>query len=126
MIRRKGQEAMARGSKQHGSDSISLVEQALATNRDLRSAAARYTAAREFAARVNVGIRRRLAPLMENDPAKIQLMNSLLFSMPGSPTVYYGTLNGLRQTQGSGVLAPKAAFSARCAEKAAASCCCSR
>jgi maltose alpha-D-glucosyltransferase/alpha-amylase len=41
-------------------------------------------------ARVNVGIRRRLAPLMENDPAKIQLMNSLLFSMPGSPTVYYG------------------------------------
>ena len=46
-------------------------------------------------ARVNVGIRRRLAPLMENDPAKIQLMNSLLFSMPGSPTVYYGDELGM-------------------------------
>jgi maltose alpha-D-glucosyltransferase/alpha-amylase len=46
-------------------------------------------------ARVNVGIRRRLAPLMQNDPAKIQLMNSLLFSMPGSPTVYYGDELGM-------------------------------
>jgi maltose alpha-D-glucosyltransferase/alpha-amylase len=46
-------------------------------------------------ARVNVGIRRRLAPLMENDPAKIKLMNSLLFSMPGSPTVYYGDELGM-------------------------------
>jgi maltose alpha-D-glucosyltransferase/alpha-amylase len=46
-------------------------------------------------ARVNVGIRRRLAPLMENDPAKIQLMKSLLFSMPGSPTVYYGDELGM-------------------------------
>jgi maltose alpha-D-glucosyltransferase/alpha-amylase len=46
-------------------------------------------------ARVNVGIRRRLAPLMENDPAKIQLMNSLLLSMPGSPTVYYGDELGM-------------------------------
>jgi maltose alpha-D-glucosyltransferase/alpha-amylase len=46
-------------------------------------------------ARVNVGIRRRLAPLMENDPGKIQLMNSLLFSMPGSPTVYYGDELGM-------------------------------
>jgi maltose alpha-D-glucosyltransferase/alpha-amylase len=46
-------------------------------------------------ARVNVGIRRRLAPLMDNDPAKIQLMNSLLFSMPGSPTVYYGDELGM-------------------------------
>ncbi len=44
---------------------------------------------------MNVGIRRRLAPLMENDPAKIQLMNSLLFSMPGSPTVYYGDELGM-------------------------------
>jgi maltose alpha-D-glucosyltransferase/alpha-amylase len=32
---------------------------------------------------------------MENDPAKIQLMNSLLFSMPGSPTVYYGDELGM-------------------------------
>ncbi len=46
-------------------------------------------------ARVNVGIRRRLAPLMENDPAKIQLMNSLLYSMPGSPSVYYGDELGM-------------------------------
>jgi maltose alpha-D-glucosyltransferase/alpha-amylase len=45
--------------------------------------------------RVNVGIRRRLAPLMDNDMAKIQLMNSLLFSMPGSPTVYYGDELGM-------------------------------
>jgi maltose alpha-D-glucosyltransferase / alpha-amylase len=45
--------------------------------------------------RVNVGIRRRLAPLMENDRAKIELMNSLLFSMPGSPTVYYGDELGM-------------------------------
>jgi maltose alpha-D-glucosyltransferase/alpha-amylase len=46
-------------------------------------------------ARVNVGIRRRLAPLMENDLGKIQLMNSLLLSMPGSPTVYYGDELGM-------------------------------
>ena len=51
--------------------------------------------AADHRARVNVGIRRRLAPLMENDPAKIQLMNSLLFSMPGSPTVYYGDELGM-------------------------------
>jgi maltose alpha-D-glucosyltransferase/alpha-amylase len=40
--------------------------------------------------RVNVGIRRRLAPLMDNDPDKLKLMNSLLLSMPGSPIIYYG------------------------------------
>jgi len=45
--------------------------------------------------RVNVGIRRRLAPLMENDRAKIELMNSLLFSLPGSPIVYYGDELGM-------------------------------
>ena len=45
--------------------------------------------------RVNVGIRRRLAPLMENDRAKIELMNSLLLSMPGSPIVYYGDEIGM-------------------------------
>src|SRR5262245_9084015 len=45
--------------------------------------------------RVNVGIRRRLAPLMDNDMAKIQLMKSLLLSMPGSPTVYYGDEIGM-------------------------------
>src|SRR5690606_24367647 len=45
--------------------------------------------------RVNVGIRRRLAPLMDNDLAKIQLMKSLLFSMPGSPILYYGDELGM-------------------------------
>jgi maltose alpha-D-glucosyltransferase / alpha-amylase len=45
--------------------------------------------------RVNVGIRRRLAPLMDNDMARIQLMKSLLLSMPGSPTVYYGDEIGM-------------------------------
>jgi maltose alpha-D-glucosyltransferase/alpha-amylase len=40
--------------------------------------------------RVNVGIRRRLAPLMENSRPRIELMNSLLFSMPGTPILYYG------------------------------------
>ena len=45
--------------------------------------------------RLNVGIRRRLAPLMENDVDKIQLMNSLLMSMPGSPIIYYGDEIGM-------------------------------
>ena len=46
-------------------------------------------------ARVNLGIRRRLAPLMENDRDRIKLMNSLLLSMPGSPTIYYGDEIGM-------------------------------
>jgi len=45
--------------------------------------------------RINVGIRRRLAPLMDNDLGKIQLMNSLLLSMPGSPIIYYGDEIGM-------------------------------
>src|SRR6185436_18756795 len=40
-------------------------------------------------------VRRRLAPLMENDPERIKLMKSLLFSMPGSPIVYYGDEIGM-------------------------------
>ncbi len=40
--------------------------------------------------RINVGIRRRLASLMNNDSDMIKLMNSLLLSMPGSPIIYYG------------------------------------
>ena len=40
--------------------------------------------------RLNLGIRRRLAPLMENSRPRIELMNSLLFSMPGTPVIYYG------------------------------------
>ena len=46
-------------------------------------------------ARMNVGIRRRLAPLMDNEIDKIKLMNSLLLSMPGSPIIYYGDEIGM-------------------------------
>ena len=45
--------------------------------------------------RLNLGIRRRLAPLLDNDPRKIMLMNSLLFSMGGSPFLYYGDEIGM-------------------------------
>jgi maltose alpha-D-glucosyltransferase/alpha-amylase len=45
--------------------------------------------------RINVGIRRRLAPLLDNDMDKIRLMNSLLMSMPGSPIIYYGDEIGM-------------------------------
>src|SRR5688572_585334 len=51
--------------------------------------------AADVQARINLGIRRRLAPLMENDPERIKLMNSLLLSMPGSPIVYYGDEIGM-------------------------------
>jgi maltose alpha-D-glucosyltransferase / alpha-amylase len=46
-------------------------------------------------ARINLGIRRRLAPLMDNDMDTIKLMNSLLLSMPGSPIIYYGDEIGM-------------------------------
>ena len=46
-------------------------------------------------ARINVGIRRRLAPLMGNNPRRIELMNSMLFSLPGTPIVYYGDELGM-------------------------------
>lgn len=46
-------------------------------------------------ARINLGIRRRLAPLMDNDMDRIKLMNSLLLSMRGSPIVYYGDEIGM-------------------------------
>ncbi|MBU0750614.1 MAG: maltose alpha-D-glucosyltransferase [Gammaproteobacteria bacterium] len=45
--------------------------------------------------RVNVGIRRRLAPLMENNRDKIELVNFLLMTMPGSPILYYGDEIGM-------------------------------
>jgi maltose alpha-D-glucosyltransferase/alpha-amylase len=45
--------------------------------------------------RLNLGIRRRLAPLLNNDRRKIELVNSLLFTMPGSPIVYYGDEIGM-------------------------------
>ena len=47
------------------------------------------------AARINMGIRRRLAPLLDNNRRKIELMNALLFSMPGTPVVYYGDEIGM-------------------------------
>ncbi len=46
-------------------------------------------------ARVNVGIRRRLAPLLGNDRTLIEMMNGLLFSLPGTPIVYYGDEIGM-------------------------------
>jgi maltose alpha-D-glucosyltransferase/alpha-amylase len=46
-------------------------------------------------ARINLGIRRRLAPLMDNDRRKIELMNALLMSFPGTPIIYYGDEIGM-------------------------------
>lgn len=43
----------------------------------------------------NLGIRRRLAPLLDNDPKKIKLANAILFSLPGSPILYYGDEIGM-------------------------------
>jgi len=51
--------------------------------------------ASEKRARINLGIRRRLAPLMERDRRRIELMNSLLLSMPGTPIIYYGDEIGM-------------------------------
>jgi maltose alpha-D-glucosyltransferase / alpha-amylase len=45
--------------------------------------------------RSNLGIRRRLAPLMDNDIGKIKLMYSMLFTLPGSPIIYYGDEIGM-------------------------------
>ena len=46
-------------------------------------------------ARINLGIRRRLAPLMGNDRRKIELMHSMLFTLPGTPVLYYGDEIGM-------------------------------
>ncbi len=51
--------------------------------------------AAERRARINLGIRRRLAPLLENDRRKIELMKSLVLSMPGTPVLYYGDEVGM-------------------------------
>ncbi|GJE17079.1 maltose alpha-D-glucosyltransferase [Methylobacterium marchantiae] len=51
--------------------------------------------AAERRARINLGIRRRLAPLLENDRRKIELMKSLVLSMPGTPVLYYGDEIGM-------------------------------
>ncbi|MBV9286067.1 MAG: maltose alpha-D-glucosyltransferase, partial [Acidimicrobiia bacterium] len=51
--------------------------------------------ARNRQARINLGIRRRLAPLLGNDRRKIELMNALLLSLPGTPVLYYGDEIGM-------------------------------
>jgi maltose alpha-D-glucosyltransferase/alpha-amylase len=51
--------------------------------------------AEDTRARINLGIRRRLAPLMGNNRRKIELINSLLFSLPGTPIIYYGDEIGM-------------------------------
>lgn len=53
------------------------------------------TYAADSRARINLGIRRRLAPLLQNDRRKIELLNSLLLSMPGTPVLYYGDELGM-------------------------------
>jgi maltose alpha-D-glucosyltransferase/alpha-amylase len=53
------------------------------------------TYASERQARINLGIRRRLAPLMGNHRGRIHLMNGLLFSLPGTPIIYYGDEIGM-------------------------------
>jgi len=51
--------------------------------------------ARDPRARINLGIRRRLAPLLGNDRRKMELMNVLLFTLPGTPVIYYGDEIGM-------------------------------
>jgi maltose alpha-D-glucosyltransferase / alpha-amylase len=51
--------------------------------------------AKDKSARLNLGIRRRLAPLMENDRRRIELMTSMLLSLPGTPIIYYGDEIGM-------------------------------
>src|SRR5690348_6931023 len=53
------------------------------------------TYAADQRARLNLGIRRRLAPLLERDRRRVELMNYLLLSMPGTPIVYYGDEIGM-------------------------------
>jgi len=51
--------------------------------------------ARDKPMRLNLGIRRRLAPLLDNDRRRIELMNGMLFSLPGTPVIYYGDEIGM-------------------------------
>jgi maltose alpha-D-glucosyltransferase/alpha-amylase len=61
---------------------------------------------REYAqdpqARLNLGIRRRLAPLLFNDRRRMELMNALLLSLPGTPVLYYGDEIGMGDNLGLG------------------------
>jgi maltose alpha-D-glucosyltransferase/alpha-amylase len=51
--------------------------------------------AADLRARINMGIRRRLAPLVENSRGRLELLNGLLLSMPGTPVIYYGDEIGM-------------------------------
>ncbi len=51
--------------------------------------------ARDPRMRINLGIRRRLAPLLDNDRRRIELLNGLLFALPGTPVLYYGDELGM-------------------------------
>jgi glycosidase len=51
--------------------------------------------AKDVRMRLNLGIRRRLAPLMENGRRRIELMHNLLFSLPATPVLYYGDEIGM-------------------------------
>ena len=51
--------------------------------------------ARDPQARINLGIRRRLSPLLDNDRRKTELLNGLLLSLPGTPIIYYGDEIGM-------------------------------
>lgn len=53
------------------------------------------TYAADRRARINLGIRRRLSPLMDHDRRRVELMNGLLLSMPGTPVIYYGDEIGM-------------------------------
>ncbi|MBS0344202.1 MAG: maltose alpha-D-glucosyltransferase, partial [Proteobacteria bacterium] len=65
----------------------------MVTNRERDYMYTTYAADQQ--ARINLGIRRRLAPLMENNKEAIRLMNGMLLSMPGSPIIYYGDELGM-------------------------------
>jgi len=53
------------------------------------------TYARDMSARINLGIRRRLAPLLQNSRRRMELLNVLLLSLPGTPVIYYGDEIGM-------------------------------
>src|SRR2546430_10498765 len=57
-----------------------------------------YAYAQDPQAKLNLGIRRRLAPLMDNDRRRIELLNCLLFTLPGSPVLYYVDVIGMGHT----------------------------
>jgi len=54
-----------------------------------------YAYAQDPVMKLNIGIRRRLAPLLEHDRRKVELLNSLLFTLPGTPIIYYGDEIGM-------------------------------